>query len=258
MRNLNSLITALVLSFSTITAVGCATVGADEDGEIDGEAASAGKLAFWQATDGQWHFHLKSGNGAILLTSEAYTSRTGAINGALSVLENGVDPAQYTVNKTATGYNLHLKAGNGEGIAFSQVYSTKSNATRAITSSVKAVTSYLDKQAANTTGARVEVLFNEATGKFRFNVHAKNGQTVLSSEQYTTEAAAFNGAFAVQAEGQKVESYTLKQNTAGGWYFNLSAQNGQIIGTSQQYTTKAAAQDGMTSLQTFLPGVTVL
>ena len=258
MRNINSLITALVLSLSTITAVGCAAVGADDNGEIDGEAAGAGKLAFWQASDSQWHFHLKSGNGAILLTSEAYTSRTGAINGALSVLENGVDPAMYEVNKTATGYNLHLKAGNGEGIAFSQVYSTKSSATRAVTSSVKATTSYLDKQAANTTGARVDVLFNESTRKFRFNVHAANGQIVLSSEQYTTEAAAFNGAFAVQAEGQAATSYALKQNTAGGWYFNLSAQNGEIIGTSQQYTTKAAAQDGMKSLQTFLPGVTVL
>ncbi|MBL9018378.1 MAG: DUF1508 domain-containing protein [Myxococcales bacterium] len=258
MRNIHSLLTALVLSLSTLSAVGCATVGADEDAEIDGEAASAGKLTFWQASDGQWHFNLKSGNGAVLLTSEAYTSRTGSINGALSVLENGVDPAMYTVNKTATGYNLHLKAANGEGIAFSQVYSTKSNATRAINSSVKAVTSYLDKQAANTTGARVEVLFNEATNKFRFNVHARNGQVVLSSEQYTTEAAAFNGAFAVQAEGQKVESYTLKANAAGGYYFNLSALNGQVIGTSQQYTTKAAAQDAMKSLQSFLPTVTVL
>ncbi len=259
MRNINSLLAALVLSFSTVATVGCATVGADEDSsEIDGEAGSAGKLAFWQATDGQWHFNLKSGNGSILLTSEAYTSRTGAINGALSVLENGVDPAQYTVNKTATGYNLLLKAGNYETIAFSQVYSTKSNATRAITSSVKATTSYLDKQASNTTGARVEVLFNEATRKFRFNVFAKNGQVVLSSEQYTTEAAAFNGAFAVQADGQAAANYTVKQNAAGGFYFNLSALNGQIIGTSQQYTTKDAATSAISSLQSFLPSVTVL
>jgi uncharacterized protein YegP (UPF0339 family) len=258
MRNLNSLITVLVLSFSTVAAVGCATVGADEDSEIDGEAGSAGKLSFWQATDGQWHFNLKSGNGSVLLTSEAYTSRTGAINGALSVLENGVDPAMYAVNKTTTGYNLYLKAANSETIAFSQVYSSKSNATRAITSSVKATTSYLDKQAANTSGARVEVLWSESSSKFRFNVHARNGAVVLSSEQYTTEAAAFNGAFAVQAEGQAAANYTLKTNASGGFYFNLSALNGQIIGTSQQYTTKAAAQSAMTSLQSFLPTVTVL
>src|SRR6188472_4421232 len=121
MRNFNSLITALVLSVSTITAVGCATTGADDEGQVDGEAAGTGKLGFWQATDGQWHFNLKSGNGAILMTSEAYASRTAAIGGALSVLDNGVDPAMYEVNQTATGWNVHLRAANSESIAFSQV-----------------------------------------------------------------------------------------------------------------------------------------
>jgi 5'-nucleotidase len=120
MRNLNSLITALVLSCSTLAATGCATIAGDEEGQTEDAASSAGKLAFWN-TNGRHYFHLKSGNGAILLTSEAYTSRGGSIGGALSVLTNGVDPAQYTVTKTATGYNLHLKAGNGESIAFSQV-----------------------------------------------------------------------------------------------------------------------------------------
>jgi uncharacterized protein YegP (UPF0339 family) len=258
MRNLNSLITALVLSFSSIAAVGCATIGADDEyGEAEGEASAAGKLTFWQSTDGQYRFNLKSGNGAILLTSESYTSRTGAINGALSVLDNGVDSAMYTVAKTATGYNVHLKAANHESIAFSQVYSTKSSATRAVTSSVRAVTSYLDKREANTTGARVEVLVGE-TGKFRFNVHAKNGQIVLSSEQYTTEAAAFNGAFAVQAEGQSADNYSVKENASGGFYFTLTAQNGQIIGVSQQYTTRASATSAITSLKSFLPSVSVL
>ena len=135
-------------------------------------------------------------------------------------------------------------------------YLTLSNATRAVTSCVKAVTSLLDKREA-ATGARTEVLVGE-TGKFRFNVHAKNGQIILSSEQYTTEAAAFNGAFAVQTEGQNASAYTLKENVSGGFYFTVKAQNGEIVGTSQQYTTKAAAQSAMTSLQSLLKTLVVL
>ena len=246
---------ALILASSTFTA--CATTGEDDVSEVDGEAASAGKLSFWQATDGQWHFNLKSGNGSILLTSEAYTGRTGAINGALSTLENGVDTAQYVVKASANkGFVVTLKAANGQVISYSEVYSTKSNANRAITSSIKAVTSLLDKREA-ATGARTEVLVGE-TGKFRFNVFAKNGQIILSSEQYTTEAAAFNGAFAVQSEGQNASAYTLKENVSGGFYFNVKAQNGEIVGTSQQYTTKAAAQSAMTSLQSLLKTLVVL
>src|SRR5262249_55197006 len=148
-----SIITTVLLSLTTIN---CAS-SSDDYSEADGESAAAGKLTFWQASDAQWHFNLKSGNGSILLTSEAYQERTGAINGALSVLENGVDKLQYQVVHTATGYVIHLVAGNNEIISFSEVYSTKSNATRAIASCVKAVTSYLDKRESITTGARVEV-----------------------------------------------------------------------------------------------------
>jgi uncharacterized protein len=256
MRIASSLITSIILSFATISTLGCASSG-DEYSETDDEAAGAGKLSFWQATDGQWHFNLKSGNGAILLTSEAYSGRTGAINGALSVLDNGVDPAMYEVNKTSSGYNVRLKAANSEIIAFTQVYASKSSATRAVTSCVKAVTSYLDKREALSAGARVEVGAGE-TGKFHFNFFARNGEKVLSSESYTTDAAAFNGAFAVQTEGQSAAAYTLKQNTAGGFYFTVKALNGQVIGVSQQYSTKSGAEGGMASLQKLLPTISVL
>jgi hypothetical protein len=252
MRIATSLITTLLLSLSTLSAVGCAT-GEDIYGETDDEAASAGKLTFWQASNGQWYFNLKSGNGAILLTSEAYTGRTGAINGALSVLTNGVDPAMYRVVPAKTGYVVHLKAANGEIISFSEVYSTKSSATRAVGSCVRATNSYLDKREANTTGARVEVS-ESRNGQFHFAFFAKNGENIVSSELYTTEAAAYNGAFALQA----ATNYTVQQNSAGGFYFTVKASNGQIVGVSQQYTTKASAEKGVAALKKVAASVTVL
>lgn len=257
MRNLNSLLTVFVLTFSSIAAIGCATSDSDDLSEIEDEAAGAGKFTLWQSTDGQWRFNLKSGNGAILLTSEGYTARTGAINGMLSVQSNGVDPGMYSVRQTATGYILHLLAANHESIGFSQVYKTKSSATRAVGSSVRAVTTYLDKREANTTGARVEVTAG-VSGQFHFNFFAKNGQKVLTSEHYTTEAAAFNGAFAVQTEGVNDVAYTVKENAAGGFYFTVKALNGQIIGVSQQYTTREGAADGVASLKALLPAITIL
>jgi uncharacterized protein len=256
MRSFSSILTALVLSLS---AVACATTGTEDDySDVADESAGTGKFDLWQATDGQWHFHLKSGNGAVLLTSEAYTSRTGAINGILSTLANGVDKLQYQVVPAAHGYLLHLVAGNNQVISFSEVYATKSSATRAIASCVRATTTYLDRQAANQTGARVEVAAGE-TGKFHFNIHAANGQIVLTSESYTTEAAAYNGAFAVQADGVLATAYAVKQNlSANGFFFTVTAQNGEVIGTSQQYTTKESALDGMAALQKLLPSIAVL
>jgi uncharacterized protein YegP (UPF0339 family) len=253
MRNIAALLTVAALSFSTA----CATVDTDDQTSADeGESAAAGKFDLWQATDGQWHFHLKSGNGAILLTSEAYTTRTGAINGVLSTMNNGVDNAQYVTSPAVHGYTLHLRAGNFETIGFSEVYSTKSNATRAIGSCVKATTSYLDKRETITTGARVDVAASEAGG-YHFNMHAKNGQIVVSSEHYTTAAAAYNGAFAVQTEGQSAAAYTVIQNAAGGYYFTVTASNGEVVGTSQQYTTKASAQAAVTATAKLMPAISV-
>lgn len=253
-----SLITfALAAALSSFT--GCATSGSTDDGygEVEDEAAGAGKLGLWQSTDGQWRFHVKSGNGAILLTSEGYQARSGAIAGMLSVLENGVDPAQYAIVPATHGFVVHLRAANHETIGVTEVYATKSSATRAIKSSVNAVTTYLDRREADTAGARFDVQGSE-TGAFHFNVHAKNGQIVLSSESYSSEAAAYNGAFAVQQDGQRAASYTVRPNAAGGYYFTVTADNGQVIGVSQQYTTKQSAETGAAAVQALLPTLSPL
>ena len=147
MRKLNSLITVLVLSFATLTAVGCAAGGDEYSDVADSEssATSPGKIELYQSSDAQFRFRVIAGNGRTLLSSEAYTTKAGAENGIASVLENGIDPAMYQLNETANGkWNLRLRAANYEVIAFTQAYSTKSNATRAIDACIRALETYLD------------------------------------------------------------------------------------------------------------------
>lgn len=260
MRNLNSLITVLALSFASITAIGCATSGDeinDELNDAESNASAPGKVDLWKSEDGQYRFHVVSGNGRILLTSEGYTGRTGALNGLFSVLDNGVDPAMYSLNKTQTGkYSLHLRAGNNETIGFTQAYSTKSSATRAITSCVNAVNSYLDKLESNTTGARVAV--DQGTSGFHFNLVAQNGETVLSSENYSSKAAAWNGAFAVQDAAALEDSFAIKTAADGRFYFTLTAENGQVVGMSQLYTAKSSATAGIASVKSLLASMDLL
>jgi uncharacterized protein YegP (UPF0339 family) len=256
MRNLNSLIAVLALSFSTAL-VGCASTGDQITDTSNDEASAPGSLDVWQAADGQWHFHVVSGNKRILFTSEAYTSRTSAITGVLSTLDNGVDPAQYKVVPAAHGFLLHLVAANNEVIGFTETYATKSSATRAITSCVRAVTSFLDQQQALTTGARVEIA-SGAAGQFHYNLHAKNGEVVLSSQTYSTEAAAWNGAFSAQDVAEGAGSFTVKVATDGRFYFTATAANGEVVGVSQMYTTKASAQAGITAVETLLGAMKLL
>ncbi len=254
MRNINSLIAVLALSFASLSITACATSGdeyADDYGDAESNASAPGKVDLWQSADSQWHFHVVSGNGRTLLSSEAYTARTGALNGLLSVLDNGVDPAMYQLNQTKSGkWNLRLRAANYEIVAFTQAYATKSSAKRAITSCVNAITTYLDRVESNTSGARVEVLASDAG--FRFNLHARNGEIVLSSENYTTQAAAWNGAFAIQDAAALEGSFEVKTSLDNRFYFTLTAANGQVVGVSQLYTSRQSAEAGVASVTSLL------
>ena len=253
MRCFHGLLTALVLS--TATLAGCVSTD-DGIASTDDNSTLPGSFDLWQSADG-WHFHLIAGNKQILLASEGYTSRTAALSGLLSVMSNGVDPSMYQILPAAHGYLLHLVAGNNEVIGFTETYSTRSSAKRAIGSCVRAVTTYLDQVEANTTGARVTVVQGVA-GSYHFNLFAQNGQVILSSEAYSSEAAAWNGAFAIQDAAPIVTNFAIKLSTGGRFYFTLKADNGQTVGVSQMYTTQESAQAGIASVQTTLRGLDLI
>jgi hypothetical protein len=98
-------------------------------------AAATGGAKFETLTgaDGQTYFHLRAANGEIVLQSEGYTDKAGAINGVASVRENGGLVASYEVIETGNHQAFfHLQAGNGEIIGSSEVYASLSNANRAV------------------------------------------------------------------------------------------------------------------------------
>ena len=47
--------------------------------------------------------------------------------------------------------------------------------------------------------------------------------------------------------------FVLKKGSSGKFHFNLHASNGQVIATSETYESKAAALNGIKSVQTNAP-----
>ena len=85
----------------------------------------AGKFVL-KASGDQSMFSLHSSNGQIVLTSERYVSRAGAMNGIESVKKNAADDARYELTESGTRFNL--KSGNGQVIGSSQNYASESAA----------------------------------------------------------------------------------------------------------------------------------
>jgi uncharacterized protein YegP (UPF0339 family) len=51
--------------------------------------------------------------------------------------------------------------------------------------------------------------------------------------------------------------FVLKKGSSGKFHFNLQASNGQVIATSEAYESKAAALNGIKSVQTNAPDAKV-
>ena len=98
----------------------------------------------------------------------------------------------------------------------------------------------------------------------KFDLKATNGQTILTSEVYTTEAACRSGIASVQKnapeanvedqtregfEVMKHPKFEIFQDKAGEYRFRLKARNGEIIGVSEGYTAMAGCENGVDSVK---------
>lgn len=86
-------------------------------------------------------------------------------------------------------------------------------------------------------------------GEFQFNLEASNGQVILTSEGYTTKPACMNGVESVRKNSQEDARFEKKTTESGAFRFSLKASNGQVIGTSQNYTTEAGRDNGVESVK---------
>ena len=115
------------------------------------------------------------------------------------------------------------------------------------------------------------VVKETATG-FKFDLKAGNGETIATSEVYTTKAACLKGVDSVKAncigeiEDQTVEIVEVKKHPkfemytdkAGEFRFRLKATNGQIIATSEGYKAKSSCENGIASVKKNAPEAAVV
>ncbi len=230
-------------------AIGCTADTASSDDNFVTEYEAATAPAYFDLSqsdaDGQFYFSLKSANHKIVLQSEGYKSRSGAENGIASVQNNAVYAEQFNVLEAESGENYFvLKAKNNEIIGVSEMYASKSNAERGAETVDRLVTELNRFEAAENGGAAFDVFVAE-NDAYYFNLEAKNGEIVLSSEGYVAKAGALNGIESVRNNGGDVEQYEIREAANGEFYFVLKANNGEIIGVSETYVSKSNATRGL-------------
>ncbi len=80
---------------------------------------------------------------------------------------------------------------------------------------------------------------------------------ILSSEAYTTKPSCENGISSVRSNSQDDSKFGKKTAKDGSPYFNLKASNGQVIGSSEMYSSASAMENGIASVKKNAPDATV-
>jgi uncharacterized protein len=86
--------------------------------------------------------------------------------------------------------------------------------------------------------------------QFMFNLKGGNGETILTSERYTSKQGAEGGIASCRTNSPTDARYDRRTSSGGQPYFVLKAANGEPIGTSEMYSNAAARDKGIDSCKT--------
>jgi len=107
----------------------------------------------------------------------------------------------------------------------------------------------------------------------KFDLKAGNGETIATSEVYTTEASCRKGIESVRknapvagVENQTVEGFEAVKHPkfeiyldkAGEYRFRLKATNGEIIAVSEGYKAMAGCENGIASVKKNAPDAEIV
>ncbi|MBX2887740.1 MAG: YegP family protein [Ferruginibacter sp.] len=101
------------------------------------------------------------------------------------------------------------------------------------------------------------IISKRKNGEVQFNLKASNGQTILTSEGYTSRSSCDNGIESVKKNAMDDNRFERKTSTNGKFYFNLKAANGQIIGSSEMYEQESGRENGIKSVMENAPGASI-
>lgn len=101
-------------------------------------------------------------------------------------------------------------------------------------------------------------IYCDKAGEHRFRLKAGNGQIILASEGYSSKDGCENGIESVKENSQDVNRFEVSDTANDGCKFNLKAGNGQVIGTSEVYTSNAACENGIESVMKNAPDAEVV
>ncbi|MBO5480565.1 MAG: DUF1508 domain-containing protein [Clostridia bacterium] len=224
------------------------------------------------AQDEMYFFELRASNGEKLLSSEEYTSYSGALKG-IETHKSNIAKGNFKITLSKKGdYIFKLLSGKNMLLCMGENYPTKTRCESAIESTKRfAQTAVIDENVQDylvkipvEDDTDVEPVQENYNGKwlissnkapdgeevFYFELFANNGEKLLSSEEYTSYIGAMNG---IQTHKSNIEkgNFRISLTKRGDYIYKLLNGNGQLLCLGEHYKTKRRCQSAVESVKRF-------
>ena len=113
-------------------------------------------------------------------------------------------------------------------------------------------------------------VFKTVASGYKFDLKAGNGEVIATSEIYSSIAACRKGVQSVsniaadanfadltQEQTALHPKFELYEDKSGQFRFRLKARNGEIVATSEGYTSKASCENGIESVRKNAPAAEI-
>jgi uncharacterized protein YegP (UPF0339 family) len=191
---------------------------------------------------GEYRFRLRSPNGQIVLASEGYKQKAGALNGIASVRENAPTYARFVLKDPSADdqYWFVLRAANNEIIGVSEMYKAAGGraygiyAVQRLAGGAKLL-DFTVVAAATPATPKLE-LFQQGYGTFAFQLRDSAGRVIFTSFAYKDAAAAKSA-----ASKFKADAATLSWGSAATSYGAVAPAYGAALLSGYDFATFTAA-----------------
>lgn len=106
--------------------------------------------------------------------------------------------------------------------------------------------------------AKFQIFKSTVNNQYYYRLRATgNNEIILRGEGYTTNASCRAGIESVKANAPYDSRYERLHNATRQYHFNLKASNGQIVGTSESYTTSSNRDAGIELVKAQAPSASI-
>ncbi|MEM8890095.1 MAG: YegP family protein [Bacteroidota bacterium] len=98
-------------------------------------------------------------------------------------------------------------------------------------------------------------IYKDTGGKYHFRLLASNKQVILMSQPYARKASAIKGIKSVIRSVADEKNFVKKYLEDGSYFFVLKASNGETVGKSNIYASRAGMEMGIKSVIRNVEGI---